>query len=61
MKTLTEQIECARREIGFRRRVYHRRVANGSMKQVQADHEIACMEGILATLIRLSEQDFTLG
>jgi len=38
--------EAAERELRFRRRVYARRVAEGRMKQEQADHEIEIMSEI---------------
>jgi len=46
--TRHEKAECIRRELGYRRRVYARRVAEGKMKQAAADKEIATMEAILA-------------
>jgi hypothetical protein len=60
-KSLTEQIECVRREIGFRKRVYQRQVACRKMTKEQMDHEIDCMESVLETLVKISEQDFSLG
>lgn len=48
--SIERQIEAAEREIGFRRRVYARRVAEGRMSQDKADEEVACMEAIAATL-----------
>lgn len=47
---IADQIAAARRELGMRRGVYPRRVADGKMKQAKADHEIAAMEAIIATL-----------
>jgi hypothetical protein len=44
--TLEEMIECARREVRMRRRVYPRWVADGRMTQAAADREIASMEAI---------------
>lgn len=38
--------EAAERELRFRKRVYARRVADGRMKQEQADREIAVMAEI---------------
>lgn len=45
-----EQIACVTREIGYRRRVYKRRVEAGSMTQQQADREIRHMEAVLETV-----------
>lgn len=50
MKTLDEQIQCVRREIGMRERVYPSRIANGKMTAATAAHEIETMEHVLATL-----------
>jgi hypothetical protein len=50
MKTITEQIASAKRELALRRNVYPGWVAKERMKQETADHEIACMEAIVATL-----------
>lgn len=45
--TIDDMIKCARREIGFRTRVYPGWVAKGRMKQADADREIATMCEIL--------------
>lgn len=50
MKPLADQIACARRELSMRRRVYPMWVSTQRMTQAKADHEIACMEAIVATL-----------
>ena len=47
---LAMQIRCVSREIGLRRRVYPRWVADKRMTQADADHEIASMEAVLETL-----------
>ena len=57
MTPLADQIACVKREIGFRRRVYARRVDSGSMTKAQAEREIAAMEAVLATLHRLEEKE----
>ena len=49
--TLDEQIASVAREIGLRQRVYPRWVADKRMSQEKADHEIAAMQSVLATLI----------
>ena len=41
-----DKLQCVVRELGFRRRVYARRVEQGKMPQAQADREIAVMESI---------------
>ena len=41
-----DKLQCVVRELGFRRRVYARRVEQGKMKQAEADRELAVMECI---------------
>lgn len=53
--SLDDQIACAKREIGKRRYVYPRSVANQRMTQITMDKEIAAMEAILATLEAIKE------
>lgn len=55
--TLTEQLECIRREIGQRKRVYPRLIAKGSMTQALADRELARMQAVEATLLPLAEKE----
>ena len=50
MKTLPEQIACAKRELEKRREHYPIRVAEGKMSEDAAQHQTECMEGIVATL-----------
>jgi hypothetical protein len=51
--SLEEQIACVKREIAMRKNVYAKRVLSGSMKQAEADREIARMEAVLETLNRI--------
>jgi hypothetical protein len=55
--THRQQLECAERELKMRERVYPRWVAQEKMNQEKADHEIACMRAIVATLKPLAEQE----
>lgn len=48
--SVTEQIACVRREIGFRERCYPRWVEGGKMKQPAADRELTAMRAVLMTL-----------
>ena len=50
---LDTQIVCVEREIRQRHRVYPRLVERGTMKQQQADAEIAAMNAVLQTLLAL--------
>lgn len=45
-----DQIACVTRELGFRRRVYARRVEAGQMTQAKADLELRHMEAVLETV-----------
>lgn len=53
--SFAELADCAKRELGWRRVVYPRRVIAGSMTQHKADGEIAKMEAI-ERLLRDAEQ-----
>jgi hypothetical protein len=48
--TIERQIQCVKREIGMRERVYTWRVSGGYMSQTQAEDEISAMKAVLATL-----------
>lgn len=50
MVTITEQIKGVRREIDYRKRLYPKWVADGRMKQKEADYQIELMEYVLNTL-----------
>jgi hypothetical protein len=53
--SLERQIEAVRREIKLRRQVYPNRVFQKRMSQLKADEEIAVMQAVEATLMRLME------
>jgi hypothetical protein len=55
MKTLDEQIDCARRELAMRRACYPKWVAAGRLKQEKAEHELATMADIVETLEQIKE------
>lgn len=46
MFTAQDKLDAVKRELGYRRHVYARRVAEGRMTQAKADREIAVMEAI---------------
>jgi hypothetical protein len=54
---LADQIECVRREITMRERVYPRRVADRKMTPRQADLELARMRAVLKTLLDVERSD----
>ncbi len=53
MISLRDQIACVRREIALRERVYPRQIADGRMKQEEADRELARMKAVLDMLERV--------
>lgn len=55
VEELERQIKCVRRELAFRRNVYPKFIAKGTMKQEEADRERAAMQSVLDTLIGLQE------
>jgi hypothetical protein len=50
-------MQCARREIAARKRVYPRRIAEGKMTQATADLELAAMTAIYELLQRLERDE----
>lgn len=55
--TAREKMQAAQREVGYRRRVYERRVADGHMSRQKADKEIAIMEEIAWDYGELAEKE----
>jgi hypothetical protein len=53
---LIVQIQCVRREIGYRERCYPRWIESGKMPQRKADDELSAMSAVLATLQELHAQ-----
>jgi len=51
--TLDEEIQCVRREVAMRERVYRRRVSDGRMRQEAADREIVTMRAVLSRLEKI--------
>lgn len=52
---IPDQIECVKREIAMRERVYPTWVDRRRMSKEQADRELGRMRAVLATLQRLQE------
>lgn len=50
MKTLSEMVKCAKRELAIRQRVYPKWVESKKMTADQCRHEIECMEAIVSEL-----------
>lgn len=61
MANLAQQIACVKREIAMRERVYSRRVADGKMKQQDADREIEAMRAVLETVEKVERVSKQLG
>jgi hypothetical protein len=53
--TTADKHRAVMRELGFRRHVYPRRVAEGKMSQQQADEQVAVFEAILLDYAKLME------
>ena len=52
--TLYQQIQCVRREISMRVRVYPAWVRNGKMHAAEADNQLSLMRDVLASLEKLA-------
>lgn len=50
-----EKLAAVQRELGYRRRVYERRVAENKMSKALADEQIAVFEAIEADYRKLTE------
>lgn len=55
--TETEKLEAIRREIKYRRRVYAKRVAEGTMFKATHDYQIAIFEAIEADYVQRAEKE----
>ncbi len=55
MIPLPDQIDCVKREIGMRERVYPTWVQRRRMSQEQADRELSRMRAVLRTLEALTQ------
>lgn len=55
--SIAEQIASVEREIRMRERVYPRWVEQRRMMEKTAEHEIACMRAVLATLQRIAAEE----
>jgi hypothetical protein len=55
--TAGEKLAAVERELGYRRRVYSRRVADRTMTQTLADEQIAVFEAIRSDYIALAEKE----
>jgi hypothetical protein len=52
---LADQIQCVKRELRLRKRLYPQRVAEGRMNKDLADREIERMEAVLVSLEELGK------
>lgn len=59
--TARQKQQAAARELGFRRRVYATRVAEGRMKQADADFQIGVMAAIEADYRKLADAEDAAG
>ena len=56
MKTLKQQMDSVAREIALRKRIYPKRVGGQQMTARRAKYEIECMESVLDTLAKQTNQ-----
>lgn len=57
--TIDDMISCINRELGYRKAVYARKVAQGSMTQSAADWQVECMKAVLSVLLAKKGSDAT--
>ena len=57
--TAKEKLECAERELSYRRRVYGRLVERGKMSKRDADRELELMEAIALDYRALAQEEPT--
>lgn len=55
--TIHDLVECAKRELGMRERVYPKWVESGRMDANKADHETQCMRMILSRLEHIRDEE----
>ena len=59
MISAADKMECAERELRYRRRVYGRLVDRGKMTKAQADRELELMEAIALDYRALAQEEPT--
>ncbi len=52
---IQQQVDCVRRELKMRERVYPRWIASGKMTQTLAARELEAMRAVLETLQKIDE------
>ncbi|MBO4221994.1 hypothetical protein [Bradyrhizobium neotropicale] len=57
MPSDTDKLKCIERELVYRKRVYPRLVAKGTMSEETARHEIALMQAIADDYRSLAQQE----
>jgi hypothetical protein len=57
MITATDKLQCAEREVKYRRRVYGRLVERGKMAKRDSERELELMEAIAEDYRKLAEQE----
>lgn len=57
MKSLSELVKCAKRELAMRQNAYPKWVAAGRMRGDVAQHEIECMTQIVSLLEQQQQPD----
>jgi hypothetical protein len=57
MITATDKLQCAEREVKYRRRVYGRLAERGKMAKRDSERELELMEAIAEDYRKLAEQE----
>jgi hypothetical protein len=55
--SIIDLVECAKRELALRQRVYPKWVASGRLDARKADHEIECMKAIVSRLEKIRDDE----
>lgn len=55
--SIIDLVECAKRELALRQRVYPKWVESGRLDARKADHEIECMKAIASRLEKIRDEE----
>lgn len=55
--SIADLVECAKRELALRQRVYPKWIASGKLDPRKADHEIECMQAIASRLEKIRDEE----
>lgn len=55
--SIADLVECAKRELALRQRVYPKWVESGRLDARKADHEVECMQHIVSRLEKIRDEE----